>query len=165
MFSFFLNHLQPVFLQVLVQTRSCPDQMTAGLLEYIPVTPLRVPIHLPPLNCLPTDVMQKYKRTHSSSVASNLHALPVELLVCIFTFYAEALDDPLLPSPAWLPITHVCHHWRTIALSHGPLWTSITRGLSLRWIKAFMERSRTMLMDFDIPLPLHGQARYLPSLS
>jgi hypothetical protein len=70
--------------------------------------------------------------------------------VYIFTLYAEVLDNPLLPSPPWLPITHVCRHWRTITLSHGSLWTSITRGLSLRWIKAFMVRSGTMLMDFDI---------------
>jgi hypothetical protein len=70
--------------------------------------------------------------------------------VYIFTFYAEALNHPLFPSPPWLPFTHVCRHWRTITLSHGLLWTSITRGLSLRWVKAFMARSGTMLMDFEI---------------
>jgi hypothetical protein len=81
-----------------------------------------------------------------------MHALPVELLERIFTFCTEAPENPFLPNPVWLPITitHVCHHWRTIALSHGPLWTSITRGLSLHGIKAFMERSRSGLMDFDI---------------
>ena len=70
----------------------------------------------------------------------------------IFTFYIGVPDNTSLPYPALLPITYVCRHWRTIALSHAPLWTSITCGLSLRWIKAFMEHSRTMLMDINIPV-------------
>jgi hypothetical protein len=92
------------------------------------------------------------------SCAANVHALPVELLEYIFTLCTLALEKPLgvdsRPShsrgPAWLPITHVCHQWRTIALSYGPLWTSITSRLSFRWIKALMERSQTVLMDFDL---------------
>ncbi|KAI9432486.1 hypothetical protein H4582DRAFT_1104110 [Lactarius indigo] len=92
------------------------------------------------------------KSTSSSrrSCTARLHTLPVELLAHIFTFCTEVPDNPLLPYPAWLPITHVCRLWRTISLDHAPLWTSITCGLSLRWVKAFIERSRTMLMDFDI---------------
>jgi hypothetical protein len=83
-----------------------------------------------------------------------MHALPVELLARIFTFYAEVLNNPSLPYPAWLSITHVCRRWRTIALSHSQLWTSVTKRLSLPWTKAFMERSGTMLMDFDIDTDL-----------
>ena len=92
--------------------------------------------------------------SHHLSIGSvaNLHAIPIELLEYIFIIYTRegAPHNPPLPYPAWLPITHVCHNWRTIALSYGPLWTSITRGLSLRWIKAFMERSRTLLVDINI---------------
>lgn len=80
-----------------------------------------------------------------------MHALPVELLTHIFTLFCSGVpDNASLPYPAWLPITHVCHHWRTIVLSRGQLWTSITPGLSLRWIRAFMERSKTMLTDFNL---------------
>ncbi|KAH8977655.1 hypothetical protein EDB86DRAFT_3000333 [Lactarius hatsudake] len=81
---------------------------------------------------------------------ANLHALPVELLAHVFTFCTEVLENQSLPYPAWLPITRVCRYWREIALSHGPLWTSITPGMSLHCIKVFIERSRTSLMDFDI---------------
>ncbi|KAH9023100.1 hypothetical protein EDB85DRAFT_2293015 [Lactarius pseudohatsudake] len=100
------------------------------------------------------------------SWAANLNALPVELLAHIFTFCTEVSDDPRLPKlryPALLHITHVCRHWHTIALSHPPLWTSVTDGLSLRWIKAFMERSQTMLMNFDIEItsPLYGQVMWI----
>ncbi|KAH9174537.1 hypothetical protein EDB89DRAFT_549474 [Lactarius sanguifluus] len=86
------------------------------------------------------------------SCAANLNALPVELLAYIFTFCTEVSDNPHLRYPAWLPITLVCRYWRTTALSHAPLWTSITCGLSLRWIKTFMERSRPMLTNFDVQI-------------
>ena len=92
----------------------------------------------------------------------------MELLTRIFTFYQEVLDNlnPSLPHPSWLPkwlaITHVCRHWRTIALSHAPLWTSITHGLSLHWAKVFIERSQSMLMHFDIHIaPLTPQYTHI----
>ncbi|KAF8267420.1 hypothetical protein EI94DRAFT_1325450 [Lactarius quietus] len=78
-----------------------------------------------------------------------LGVLPVELLAHIFTFASSGVpDNAFLSYPGWLPITHVCRHWRTIALSHGQLWTTVTPGLSLRWIKVFIERSQSTLMDF-----------------
>lgn len=89
----------------------------------------------------------------------NLHTLPIELLAYIFLFCTKVLKDPTLPYPAWLPITHVCRHWRTVALTHAKLWTSIDPGLSSQWVKVFMERSQTMLMDFDLHIspydPVH----------
>ena len=90
------------------------------------------------------------------SSAVNLHTLPIELLAHIFLFCTEVLKDPSLPYPPWLPITYVCRHWRTVALTHAKLWTSIDPGFSSQWIKVFMERSRTMLMDFDLHVaPFH----------
>lgn len=88
----------------------------------------------------------------TSCAATNIHTLPVEILAHVFTFCADQVPDKpssFYSRPAWLPITHVCRLWRTIALNHPPLWTSITPELSLRWVKIFMERSRTMLVDFD----------------
>lgn len=78
---------------------------------------------------------------HTSCVAININALPVEILAHVFTFCTDLVPDksfPPCPSPAWLPITHVCRHWRTAALSHPPLWALITPELSLRWVKIFM---------------------------
>ena len=82
-----------------------------------------------------------------------MQMLPVELLARIFTF-CTSHDDAYL---ALSNITHVCHHWRTIALNLSQLWTSVTPKMSLRWIKAFMERSRTLLMDFDIRIAASGR--------
>ena len=97
------------------------------------------------------------------SCTVDLHALPAELLAHIVIFCSEVPNinpdsaTPELSYPAWLPITHVCHHWRMIALDHAPLWTSIPRGFSISWIKAFMERSRTMLIDLDIRIAPVGR--------
>src|SRR6266404_5506260 len=104
-------------------------------------------------------------------VSSNLfcppgfHTLPVEILAHIFAFCTEVPNELDLPYPAWIPITQVCNRWRTIALRHPPLWTSITRGLSLQWIKAFMARSQNMLMDLDIHLTFSGVRPYESSYS
>lgn len=92
---------------------------------------------------------------HTSCPATSINVLPVEILAHIFTFCTDQAPGksksfPPCTIPAWLPITHVCRYWRTASLSHPPLWTSTTPDLSLRWVKIFMERSRTMLMDFDI---------------
>ncbi|KAI0301536.1 hypothetical protein B0F90DRAFT_1717888 [Multifurca ochricompacta] len=79
--------------------------------------------------------------------------LPVELLQLIFTFYAESLHPKLVSFrtfPHWLAITYVCRHWRSIVLNHHILWTSITPGLTLRWVKVLMERSGTAPVDVDI---------------
>jgi hypothetical protein len=100
--------------------------------------------------------------------AVNLHSLPVELLAYIFTFCTQAPDKPYLHYPAALiAITHVCHYWRTLALSYAPLWTSVTCGtrLPLHWIKASMERSQPMLMDFDLQILPWDHTKIIPLLS
>jgi hypothetical protein len=98
------------------------------------------------------EYLRRFLRKPSRVSRLSLSILPVELLAFIFVLFSSGEpDNGFLPYPAWLPIAHVCHYWRTVALSHAQLWTSITPGfkLSLPWIKVFMERSQTMLMDFS----------------
>src|SRR6266404_7021358 len=101
-------------------------------------------------SCFHRQLWTNLSSTSLLSCTADFQALPVELLTYIFTFCVEASNNIYLRYPAWLPVTHVCHRWRTIALGHAPLWTSVPSGLPLRWIKAFMERSRIMLIDLDI---------------
>lgn len=75
--------------------------------------------------------------------------LPAELLQMIFTFCTETVDKQYA-SPPWIAITHVCRHWRAVALDHHPLWTSITSQLTLGWAKAFMERSEPLPVDVSL---------------
>ena len=82
--------------------------------------------------------------------------LPLEILQMIFSYcsYSEPLYPALLPGLAranWVPITHVCRHWRTAALNHHTLWTSInTEILGMSWAKVFMERSNPALVDVSV---------------
>src|SRR6266404_6526593 len=112
------------------------------------------------------DPLTNQDQTVSSNLlcVTGFHTLPVEILAHIFILCTVS-NERCLPYPAWLPITQVCHRWRTIALRHPPLWTSITRGLSLQWIKAFMARSQNMLMDLDIHLTFSGVRPYESSYS
>ncbi|TDL22615.1 hypothetical protein BD410DRAFT_788439 [Rickenella mellea] len=44
----------------------------------------------------------------------------------------------------WLSVTHVCRHWRQVALDCSSLWTTVN--LSEQEAKAFLERSRSALL-------------------
>lgn len=79
----------------------------------------------------------------------NLSDFPVELLQIIFSCCTETTDKHYT-APPWIAITHVCRHWRAIALDHHSLWTSITSQLHFCWAKAFMERSKPALVDVTI---------------
>ncbi|EAU89041.1 hypothetical protein CC1G_10010 [Coprinopsis cinerea okayama7 len=86
-----------------------------------------------------------------------INLLPPEILATIFRFVQdfESLHDafPIRPDErcwhnAWLPITHVCQHWRTIASMFPELWTylftsSRTRGQDA-YASHFLDRSGTM---------------------
>ena len=90
--------------------------------------------------------------THDTlTIASNL---PVELLQMIFIYYTELKDLPVGPypaCPAWIAVTHVCRHWRAAALNYSLLWTLInTDVLGKGWIKPFMERSKSSLIDVTL---------------
>ena len=63
--------------------------------------------------------------------ASTLAKLPTEVLARIFWEYrAQPGDYRAAPSRIptgmkWIVVTHVCHHWREVALNYHALWTDI----------------------------------------
>ncbi|KAI0320219.1 hypothetical protein OF83DRAFT_1045377, partial [Amylostereum chailletii] len=61
--------------------------------------------------------------------------LPVELLAMIF----ESITDRFWEIHP-IPLTHVCHHWRQVAINQKTLWTTIPT-FSPSWAKTFIERS------------------------
>ncbi|KAI0246586.1 hypothetical protein BJV78DRAFT_1381364 [Lactifluus subvellereus] len=91
--------------------------------------------------------------------------LPPEILCRIFSFHAInqlVTRDPvynkdgLFPSGptrtqiklGWITITHVCSHWRQVALSEPNLWRTIIFHLGAEWAEEMLARSKSALISY-----------------
>lgn len=77
-----------------------------------------------------------------------------ELLCVIFSLVKAAEEVPDVReagAPEWINVTHVCRHWRNVALNYPSLWAVIVPDLSLGWLRAMLERSQTadLSINFD----------------
>ncbi|KAA1477424.1 hypothetical protein DENSPDRAFT_584670 [Dentipellis sp. KUC8613] len=103
--------------------------------------------------------------TATRRVTSPIHKLPTELLCYIFLLgthscesqHALRSSDPRLPDtkyPSSVPVSHVCHRWRAVALQYPKLWTYISFWLSPAWIEACFRRSSSLplaiYMDVEV---------------
>lgn len=84
--------------------------------------------------------------------------LPNEILTNIFKFIEE--DERLdgydnEDIPACLAVTHVCRHWRNVALECPTLWRFI-RSSSPFWLDIMLERSKEtpLIVTYASPMPL-----------
>ena len=83
-------------------------------------------------------------RSRRNSFA-RISCLPSEILATVFRHIVE--DELSLhhyrtsQRPPGLVVTHVCRHWRRVALEYPSLWAFIIR-LSARWIGIMLERSK-----------------------
>jgi hypothetical protein len=92
--------------------------------------------------------------------------LPPEILSCIFSFHAinqptprDPIYNPDDPFPSssgpirlglgWITVTHVCRHWRQVALSDPNLWRTITFDLGAEWAEEMLERSKATLICYS----------------
>ncbi|KAI0061540.1 hypothetical protein BV25DRAFT_768039 [Artomyces pyxidatus] len=67
--------------------------------------------------------------------AAPIMMLPNELISHIFSFAAT-------PDTKWITVTHVCKHWRNIALGNTTLWNNINLfNLNKSWAIEFLRRS------------------------
>ncbi|TFY64546.1 hypothetical protein EVG20_g5901, partial [Dentipellis fragilis] len=87
--------------------------------------------------------------------------LPAEILGHVFFLIAmddSNIDDPVasivgsraIAAQVRTAITHVCHQWRTIALSHSALWTNVV------CITTREESAETLSRSGNLPLVLSG---------
>ncbi|KAG1873203.1 hypothetical protein F4604DRAFT_778960 [Suillus subluteus] len=72
--------------------------------------------------------------------------LPPEILAAIFIYIAEEQScysgtPSHCGAPLFLAVTHVCQHWRKVALECATLWTSINCA-SAPWVTIMLERSK-----------------------
>ncbi|KAI0263251.1 hypothetical protein BC834DRAFT_785328, partial [Gloeopeniophorella convolvens] len=84
-----------------------------------------------------------------------IYTLPPELLARIFHFHALS-HPPLIDgrSLGWIVDTHVCQHWRQVALGDGSLWSDI-KGPSAknRWIPEMVARSKDAPLSISLLEP------------
>lgn len=103
-----------------------------------------------------------------------METLPIELLIKIFA-HGSASDAQLARSPPsiYVPfpllISHVCCHWRSIALSNPRLWTTIISTKDVPYfpiLRLQVERAGPHPLDvylnFDYPQPWTDPESYLP---
>ncbi|KAG1750796.1 hypothetical protein EDB19DRAFT_1351729 [Suillus lakei] len=84
--------------------------------------------------------------------------LPYEILVIIFQYFEE--DERLNgygndDVPACVTVTHVCRHWRKVALECTTLWSFISSASPL-WLDVMLERSKDapLVVTYTIPILL-----------
>ncbi|KAI0056273.1 hypothetical protein BV25DRAFT_1864971 [Artomyces pyxidatus] len=121
-----------------------------------------------PLSASSLPAQSEHPSTPSSTLSSlrssqepfraPVHNLPVELLSRIFLLgYSDGLDPhnpfkraALEAAPTFeLLVSHVCHHWRRVALRTPRLWTHlrVRQASHVDRARAFAERSRTAHID------------------
>ncbi|KAI0047102.1 hypothetical protein FA95DRAFT_1478806, partial [Auriscalpium vulgare] len=71
--------------------------------------------------------------------------LPAEIMICIFIFLQHR-HWRLPPwttqeSPSWIVVTHVCGHWRRIALNSHVLWNNVSNIYGMTWLEEMITRA------------------------
>ncbi|KAI0250599.1 hypothetical protein BJV78DRAFT_1155064 [Lactifluus subvellereus] len=89
--------------------------------------------------------------------------LPPEILCHIFSFHA--INQPVTRDPvynegerfpsgptqiklSWITVTHVCSHWRQVALSEPNLWSTVVFHLGAEWAEEMLARSKSTLITY-----------------
>ena len=91
--------------------------------------------------------------------------LPPELLLQIF--HICALEEPPWYSTqllGWIGVSHVCHHWRQVALGDSSLWSTISNIPAItRWVSETLARARGAPLVIDpVVKPSSGMLSTFP---
>ncbi|KAI0284063.1 hypothetical protein BC826DRAFT_170889 [Russula brevipes] len=87
--------------------------------------------------------------THRNTLAP-ISVLPPEVLARIFHLVAGSPWQKQ-ESLRWISVTHVCRHWRQVALDDSSLWAKISgRMASTTWISEMLARARNAPLAIDL---------------
>jgi hypothetical protein len=89
--------------------------------------------------------------THRNTLAP-ISVLPPEVFSQIF--HLVALAEPassMLQKLTWVSVTHVCRHWRQVALDDSSLWARISGSrMTTAWISLALARARNAPLAIDL---------------
>ena len=82
---------------------------------------------------------------------SSISRLPPELLSRIFESVARGEDNIRMKNlePRWIGVSHVCSHWRHVALENPRLWSHIQCYPYPRWALEMLKRSKMTPITVD----------------
>jgi len=78
--------------------------------------------------------------------------LPPEILARVFHLLV-AEEPPFLrrQNPGWIKVTHVCRHWRQVALDDSSLWARIWAiRTNTKWILEMLARAKNAPLDIEL---------------
>lgn len=81
-----------------------------------------------------------------------MHRLPPETLSTIFQHaghYEDRMSPPEIHFRTLQAITHVCSHWRMVAMHFASLWSTIYVS-NVKVAQMFLERSKSVLLDVHL---------------
>ena len=104
--------------------------------------------------------------SHRNALAP-ISTLPPEILSCIFHFHVHN-DPPCEKALGWICTTHVCRHWRQVALNDPSLWATITGFLpGVRLTSEMLVRACNVPLVIDlsgVPSP-EVLSKFIPYIS
>jgi hypothetical protein len=80
--------------------------------------------------------------------------LPPEILILARVFHLLVLEEPPFSGRrhlGWIRVTHVCRHWRQVALDDSSLWAKIICGIPTRtkWMSEMLARAKNAPLDIE----------------
>lgn len=105
------------------------------------------------------DKAQIIDRLHQFNTLVPIAVLPPEILTEVFKHWmADARawlsgsESPIGPSNMWIRISHVCHHWREVALNAPRLWNQFLCN-DQDFTEEMLSRTRETLLDVKASRP------------
>jgi len=93
--------------------------------------------------------------------------LPAEVLSRIFLFAAFNSSDDTMPKLRSINFTHVCWHWRQVALDNSTLWKNFSDNEHKEWIVERLSRARNapLAIEFGRPKGEDMLSLFIPHIS
>lgn len=95
-----------------------------------------------------------------------ISVLPTEVLAEVFLFRAASCRQTNHHVPimsGWIALSHVCKHWRTVALGCPSLWNRLVIARHAEWVPELLSRSKEL--PLSIYMWLHGLPQSSDSLT